>query len=345
MVYDSAKALIDEIRAGKILPVYILSGEEPFFIDEVTKIIEDELMTEGEKSFNMSVLYGRDTDLKQLLDHARQFPMMASRRIVILKEAQQMREIKNLDGYLSHPAPQTLLLIAHKKKLDGRIKWVKQAKSDSSIGYFESAPIREYQMAKWVIQYVKSLHHTISPEAAEVIVQYLGTDLSKITNEIAKIQLNLKKGDRIDTEHIKTYIGIDREYDIYALLKALSQGDLSQVQFIADQIEANEKSQPLQMILPGMATYFEKVLVVTQHFKKDDRTLSAMIGTYASFLQEYRAMARRFGYRGLIKVYDLITLADGYAKGVDRRSSEGIFKELIGKIILCQSIELVKAMD
>jgi len=334
MEYSSAEALITDIKSDRVLPVYVLSGREPFAIDQVVSHVENNLLNDAEKAFNMSVLYGRDIDAKQIFDHARQFPMMAERRVVIIKEAQQLRDIKGLEPYIQNPSPQTVLVIAHKKKIDGRIKWVKSAKKQDNVGMLISEPISDYKMAGWVKKYVAAQKLKITPEATEMICQYLGTDLKKVTNEIEKVKLNLGESKTIDVAQIEKYIGVSRDYDIYALLKALSAGDISRVQVIAQNIESNEKKLPLQMIIPGMAAYFEKVLIVAQNFKKDDRTIGGMIGAYSSFVTEYRNMAKMYGYNGLIKVYSLLVQADAQSKGVDRRRPEGILKELIGKIIL-----------
>jgi len=336
MEYQSAEQLISDVISGQVLPVYIVHGTEPFFIDKITSVIEQRLLTEGEQAFNQSVLYGRDVDSKQVLDYARQFPMMAERRVVIIKEAQGMRDLKSLGAYVAAPSPQTVLLIAHKKKIDGRIKWVKDAKKSELIGMFASEPVPEYKLNAWITRYVKSQKLKLTGDAIEMLGQYLGTDLKKITNEIEKIKVNINEGETIDVDAVEKYIGISRDYDIYALLKALSNGDVSRVHEITYNIESNIKVQPLQMIIPGMASYFEKVLVVAQNFNKDDRTLGSMIGSYGSYVKEYKQMARRFGYKGLIKVYKLLLIADAQSKGFERRKPDGILKELVGKILLYQ---------
>ena len=338
MEYSSADNLLSDIKSGQILPVYVLHGVEPFFIDKVTSHMEKKLLSEGEQAFNQSVLYGRDVDSKQVLDYARQYPMMAERRVVIIKEAQGMRDLKSLGSYISSPSPQTVLVIAHKKKIDGRIKWVKEAKKSDQIGMMSSDPVQEYKLNAWITSYVKSQKLKMTGDAVEMLSQYLGTDLKKITNEIEKIKVNLDAGELVDIPQIEKYIGISRDYDIYALLNALSRGDTPRVHEITYNIEANVKVQPLQMIIPGMATYFEKVLVVAQNFKKDDRTLGSMIGSYGSYVKEYRDMAKRYGYSGLIKIYKMLLQADAQSKGFERRKGDGILKELVGKILLFQRV-------
>ncbi len=336
MDYASADKIIGDIKTGTILPVYVLHGAEPFYIDQVTSYIEANLLTEAEKAFNQSILYGREIDPKQVQDHARQFPMMAQRRLVILKEAQAMRDLKGLGTYIATPSPQTVLVIAHMKKIDGRIKWVKDAKKSAAVGVMMSEPVPEYKLNKWISNYVRTQKMKITPDATEMLAQYLGTDLKKVTNEIAKVKVNLPEGSTIDVAAVEKYIGISRDFDVFALLKAMSNGDTARVHQITYNLEDNAKVQPIQKIIPGMANYFERTLIVAQHFKKDDNTLSSMIGAYSSHVKEYRSMARRYGYKGLIKIYELIVEADAQSKGVERRRPDGLLKELIGKILLCQ---------
>ena len=336
MEYKTGQQCIADLKKGKVMPVYVLHGTEPFYIDEVTKYMEDELLSDAEKAFNQSILYGRDVDARTVLDHARQYPMMAERRVVIVKEAQSMRDLKNLDTYISTPSPQTVLVVAHKKKLDGRIKWVKEAKSSDQVGLLASEPVPEYKIQRWLLDYIKSIGMTIAPDAAEMMTQHLGTDLKKITNEIAKVRVNLQDQKDITVKEIERYVGISRDYDIYELLKALAQGDITKVHTVSLQIEANSRDQPLQRVIPGIASYFEKVMIVSQHRKKDDNSLRRMIGAYASHVKEYKMMANRFTPEGLQKIYHMLVKADAAAKGVQRRRPAGILIELIGKMILLQ---------
>ena len=334
--YKSGSQCIKDAKKGNLLPVYVLYGAEPFYIDQVTQYMEQELLSEGERAFNQSVLYGRDVDTKTVLDHARQFPMMAERRVVIVKEAQAMRDIKSLDSYMSNPSPQTVLVIAHKKKLDGRIKWVKEAKSSDQIGMLSSEPVPEYKLQRWLQDYIKDIKMTITPDAAEMMTQHLGTDLKKITNEIAKIRVNLQDRTDITAVEVEKYVGITRDYDVYALLKALAQGDIAKVHKITWQIESNSRDQPLQRIIPGIAAYIEKVMIVAQNRQKDDNSLGRMIGAYASHVKEYKQMAGRYNSDSLHRVYGLLVKADAASKGLGRRRPDGILSELIGKMILLQ---------
>lgn len=336
MEYKSADVLIKDLKEGQILPVYILHGTEAYFIDRVTTYIEHKLLNDGEKAFNQSVLYGRDVDVKQILDHARQFPMMSQYRVVIVKEAQGLRDLKSLDSYIQSPSPQTVFVLAHKKKIDGRIKWVKAAKKSDQVALMQSDSVPEYKMHAWITSFVKSKGLKISPEGVEILCQYLGNDLKKVSNEIEKVQVNLGDRKSIEIADIEKYIGISREYDVYALLRALSYGDVAKVQQITLNMEENVKSQPLQMVIPGMASYFEKTLIVMQNSRRDDRALGSMIGTYGSFVKEYRSLAQRYSFDRLVRAYSLLVTADGHSKGMEKRKPDGILKELVGKLLLLQ---------
>ncbi len=335
MEYSSVGAIRRDIDKGAVLPIYLLQGDEPFFIDEVTDLIENQLLTDAEKSFNLSILYGREIDAKQVLDHARQFPMMSERRIVLLKEAQFMRDLKSLETYFKRPSESTVLAIAHKKKIDGRVKWVKDAKKSDRVGFFTSNRIPEYRIFDWVQQYAGSENLSLTNEAIAVLCQYLGTNLKKITNEIQKLKIS-NPDQMIGPETVKKFIGISRDFDVFALLKAISNGDVAKTHMITGNLEQHGKEHPLQKILPGMASYFEKVFVVAQHFRKDDAQLARMIGTYPNFVKEYRQMARRYGVENLSIAYSRITEADAMSKGLNRKNPQGILRELVAHILQLQ---------
>jgi len=175
--YKTSRQCLADAKKGKVCPVYVLHGTEPYYIDEVTRYMEHELLSESEAAFNLSVLYGREVDAKSVLDHARQFPMMTERRVVIIKEAQFMKDIKGLESYMSSPSPQTVLVLGHKKKLDGRIKWVKGAKTSDQIAMLHAEPVPDYKLMGWLIDHIKGINMEITPDAAELLAQHVGNDL------------------------------------------------------------------------------------------------------------------------------------------------------------------------
>ena len=335
MEYKSADQILKELKAGTFKQVYLLHGEEAFFIDQISDYIEDNVLDEAGKAFNMSLLYGRDVDYKQVLDHARQFPMMANHRVVIIKEARGMKDLSSLGAYIEQPSPQTVLVIAHKDKaIDGRIAWVKKAKKLDHVAIFKSDPIRDYNIEKWVPTYLSSLGLTITPEANRLLCQSLGTDLSKITNEIEKVQLSLK-GTKIDANIIAKNVGISKDFNVFELISAIAQRDPKRVQCIATQMEQNTKREPIIKLLPQIGAFIEKALVTSQHISKDDRSLSSMIGVHFMFVKDYKLAVRNYGEEGLRRIYKYVLQADGRVKGIEyRRGDSGVLKELVGKILL-----------
>ncbi len=335
MEYKSSEGILKELKAGQYNPVYLLHGEEAFFIDQVSDYIEEHVLDDGGKAFNLSVLYGREVDSKQVLDHARQFPMMASHRVVIIKEARGMKDLAKLGSYIEQPAPQTLLVIAHKDKaIDGRIGWVRKAKKLDHVAIFKSVPIRDYNIEKWVSGYIASQGLSITPEANRLLCQSLGTDLSKITNEVEKIQLNIEDG-KIDVDVVTRNVGISKEFNVFELISAIAKRDAARVQFITTQMEANTKREPIIKLLPQLGAFVEKSLVALQHINKDDRSLSSVLGVHWMFVKDYKSAVRNYGEGGLRRMYTYIVEADGRVKGVNyRRGDQDVLKELVGKILL-----------
>jgi len=335
MEYKSAHQILTELRSGNYKPVYLLHGEEPYFIDQVSDYIEKNVLDESGKAFNLSILYGREVDQKQILDHARQFPMMAAHRVVIIKEARFLKDLAKLGSYIEQPAEQTILVIAHKdKNIDGRIAWVKKAKKSNHVAILKSEAIKDWKIEAWVSSYINQSGLQISPQANQLLCQSLGTDLKKITNEIAKVRLNIK-GSEIVIDDVTRHIGISKEYNVFELIKAISYRDIARMQYIASQMESNYKKEPLVKFLPLIGTFVEKSLVAVQHQRTDDRKLSGMIGVHPTFVKDYKSAARNYGEQGLRRMHKLVVEADGRNKGVQyRRGDQGVLKELIGRMIL-----------
>lgn len=335
MVYESHINLIKEIESGEIKPVYILHGDEPYFIDVIFDFIDKTLLNEGEKSFNQSVLFGAETDYKTLMDHVRQYPMMSSRRVVLLKEAKGMKELSILDSYFQNLATHTVLVIAHKNgKIDGREKWFKSVKNRPDVGIFLSEQIPDWKLEKWLMDYLAAQKRKIDPTANALLCQYLGNDLEKLINEIAKLELNVDKSEIIRTEHVETYVGISREYNEFELLKAISEGDIEKVQLITKVLMSNVKRNPLFRSLPLLFNYFQKVMIVSQNLRLPDDTLAQKIGVNRYFLLEYRNAARRFSLIKLREIIADLLEADKRVKGISGKfEDEEILKELVGKIM------------
>ena len=327
--------IIKSLRAKDYKPVYFLHGEESFYIDGISDFIENKVLSEGEKSFNQTIFYGKDCDSKVLIDTASRYPMMASHQVVILKEAQEMKALSNLQPYIERAVPTTILVICHKhKKLDARTKFAKSLKANAVL--FESKKLYDNQVPDWISDYLKNKKLKINPNAAQLIAEYLGTNLSKIANEMDKLAINLPEGTTIDEKHIQDNIGISKDYNVFELQKALGQRSVLKANRIIQYFISNPKKNPLVMVIGTLYNYFSKVYML--HFLRNlpDRELSSALKLRSEFfLKEYKFTARNYN---LSKTKDVISILKEYdlkSKGVDRDStSEGeLLKEMVYKIM------------
>ncbi len=329
------KDLLKTLKAKEYKPVYLLHGEEPYFIDKITDIFEREVLSETEQAFNQTVLYGRDADHLTVVDVARRFPMMAERQVVIIKEAQDMKTLTQLQNYIEKPQPTTLLVICHKhKKLDMRTAFAKSVAKNAVV--MESKPLYDNQVPDYVKNYLQDLKLGIEPAAAALIAEYLGTDLSKICNELDKLSLNLPAKTLVNDKHIQEYIGISREYNVFELQRALSTRNVAQTNRIVRYFAENPKSQPLVMVISSLFGYFSKVYIL--HFlanANDNEKAKALQLRSDYFLKEYKAAAQQYDYKKIEKIIELLKEYDLKSKGVNADgTNEGeLLKELVFKIL------------
>ena len=329
------KEILKSLRAKEYQPVYFLHGEEAFYIDSISNFIEQKVLSEGEKSFNQTIFYGKDCDSKTLIDTASRYPMMASHQVVILKEAQEMKTLADLQLYIEKAVPTTILVICHKhKRLDSRTKFAKSLKEHSV--FFESKKLYDNQIPDWIEDYLKTKKLKISPNAAHLIAEYLGTDLSKIANEMDKLAINLETGTTIDEKHIQDNIGISKDYNVFELQKALGQRSVLKTNRIIQYFVSNPKKNPLVMVIGTLFNYFSKIYML--HFLRNlpDRELSRALKLRSEyFLREYKSTARNYS---LNKTKDVIAILKEYdlkSKGVDSDSTtEGeLMKEMVYRIM------------
>lgn len=329
----SATAIIKDIKSKKLSPIYFLYGDEPFYIDAVTKAIEG-ILTESEKAFNQVILYGRDVDFKQVVDHARQYPMMASHRVVILKEAQTMRSIDGLLSYIENPSPQTVLLIAYKKaKLDKRTKFGKQVGKHAIT--LESKKLYQNKVPSWIDNYVRDRGYRIHPKASSMLAEFIGADLAKLSNELNKVCLSVDKGGEITYETITDQVGINRDFNIFEFRDALGQKNLSQIMSIAKYFGDNPKANPVQMILASLFAYYSQIFMVKGLGNSDDGTLARTLGVNPYFVKDYKVAARNYSSDQLKKIFSLLKQSDLRSKGIGARklNAHAILQDLIFGII------------
>lgn len=331
MTYE---AIIKDISAKKYAPLYILHGEEGFFIDKISNQISDTVLDEGEKAFNQMTLYGKEITTTQIVDSARQFPMMAPYRVIIVKEAQAMGKLDALVPYIENPSPQTILVLNHKhKKIDGRSKVLKSAKAKGVV--FESKKLYDNQIAPWIISAVDAKGKMINQPAAHMMAEFLGSDLSKVSNEIDKILVNLGAEKTITEDMVREQVGITKDYNVFELQKALSLGDTEKAFRIVKYFGDNPKSNPLVMVLSSLYNYFTKVYSIAYYGnKKQDKELASIVGVSPFFLKEYKQAARNYPMGKLVTIFSALKTADLRSKGVGTRgtSDNEILRELMIKI-------------
>lgn len=333
----TSEDILREAKAGKFKPVYFLHGEEPFFIDQVETGIEQHALSEAEKSFNQTILYGKEVDHLTLLDYLRRYPMMSERQVVILREAQEMKSLGELATYVENPMTSTVFVVCHKhKKYDMRSRLGKALKENAVV--LESKKLYDNQMPDWIISYCRSRKLSVEMPAAVLIAEYLGTDLAKITNELNKLALNLPAESTVTTAHVEEYIGISKDYNVFELQRAFATRDLPKIARIQQYFGSNMRKNPLIVTLSSLFAYFSKVYML--HFlrgKSDAEMVKALDLRSDWFLKEYKLAARNYTLGQTENILSVLAKYDLRSKGVETNTTNTgeaeLMKELFWKII------------
>lgn len=330
MTYDQ---LLADLKNKIYKPVYLLSGEEVYYIDKILEYIEEHILDEAEKSFNMTVLYGKDSDVRTIDAAAKRFPMMSNYQLVIVKEAQDLKDIDNLSYYIEKPLKSTILVIVHKyKAFDKRKKLYKLIEKTGVI--FESPKMYENKIPAWIDSYMIGLKRTIKPEAAVMLSEYLGTDLGKIANELNKLAILLPEGTTITPEHIERNIGISKDYNVFEFQKAIGQKDVLKANRIVNYFEHNNKEAPLVVIVSNLFSFFSNLLLV--HSLKDlsQNSIASALGISPFFVKDYISAKNHYPIMKVINIISLLREFDLKSKGINSSTSEGqLLKELTFKIL------------
>ena len=330
------KEILDDLKKRIFKPIYFLMGAEPFYIDLITNYIAANVLTESEKSFNQTVLYGKDTDIATVINAAKRYPMMASHQVVIVKEAQELKDIDSLIYYAEKPLNSTILVLNYKyKTLDKRKKLFKQLQ-DKHILY-ESPQIRDYQVPSWITMYLKEKKVTIAANAAAVLTENLGTDLGKIANELDKLIITLPKGtDKITVEQIEKNIGLSKDFNTFELQKALTERNTGKAFKIVHYFNKNPKNHHITLTISSLYYYFSKVLAY--HFVRDKsnkREVAAVLKVNPFFVDEYRKAAQNYNAGKVAGIISLLRNYDVRSKGVGNGSTSDsdLLRELIYQIM------------
>ncbi|MEZ4887771.1 MAG: DNA polymerase III subunit delta [Chitinophagales bacterium] len=328
------EGIYKELKQKKYAPIYLLQGEETFFIDKLVDYIEESVLADSEKSFNQMIMYGKDTDADTLMNTARRYPMMSKYQVVILKEAQQMRDILKLESYATNPSKSTILVLAHKyKTIRGNTKLGKLIAKNGVV--FTSTKLYDNQVPPWIQRYVKSKKYDIGSKAMQLLIEYLGTELSRITNEVDKLMLNVPTGTVINEQHILDNIGISKDYNVFELQRALAQNNTTKAYRIADYFSKNPKAAPLPLLLGSLYRFFSRLYLYHQIRTRSEGEILQAMGFRTRFqLQDYQAAIRHFNLNKTKKAVEILYTYDLKSKGIDNVgvSQEELIREMVVRL-------------
>lgn len=330
----SAEKIIGEWKKQVFKNIYWLEGEEDYYIDMIVDHAEHKILDEAEAGFNLTVFYGKDADWAAVVNACKRYPMFAERQVVLLKEAQQMKDIDKLESYVENPLSSTIFVVAHKTKtLDKRSKLYKLLKKSAEI--FTSEKIKDYKLQEWIGGYVRSQGYTINAKAISLLDEHIGNDLNRIVNEIAKLALNLRGKKDISEDDIERYIGISKEYNVFELQAAIAKKDLAKAIKIIQYFEGNPKAGPIQMVLPALYASFSKVYTV---FGMQDRSEAALKPHFyfnGNAVKSALETINNYGYDGIERILLLLHHYNlkGVGVGDTGTSDASLMKEMVVKMV------------
>ncbi len=332
---DEVTQLVTDIKNGQIKPIYFLMGEEPYYIDKISEFIEKNVLSDGEKGFNQVVLYGRDVSIDDIVENAKRYPMMSERQVVIVKEAQDLsRTIDKLEAYANNPQLSTVLVVNYKyKKLDKRKSIYKAINKVGVV--FESKKLYENQVPDWIRRVLATKKYTISPKAAQMLVEFLGTDLSKINNELEKLQIIIPKETQITPELIEENIGISKDFNNFELRKAIGERNNVKVYQIINYFSENPKDNPMVVTVSLLFSFFTQLLQFHGLNDKSPRNVASALGVNPYFVNDYVLAARNFPMKKVSTVISALREFDLKGKGVNSNSvpQGDLLKELMVRIL------------
>lgn len=337
---STPESVLKDLKNKKFAPVYFLQGEEPYYIDLISDFIEKNCLSESEKGFNQTILYGKDSNMSTIMQNAKRFPMMSDRQVVIIKEAQEISDLGKeagdnmLNHYIQNPLPSTILVFCHKyKTLDARKAITKNL--DKFAIVVTSKKIYDNQLPEWVASYFAEKGFKINPKASLMISEFIGNNLDRLANESDKLLINIKEKIEIDENLVEKYVGVSKEYNVFELQKALIKKDVLKANQIVNFFEANPKNNPIIPIITVLFGFFSKLLLVHAAEDKSDGALAKALQVNPYFVKDYLFGAKTYNLAKTVQIIKYLRQADLMSKGVDNVSAtEGqILKELVFKIL------------
>ncbi len=326
--------IIGAWKKKEFKPIYWLEGDEEYFIDEVMDYAEHRILSEQEAGFNLTVFYGKDAQWADVLNACRRYPMFAERQVVLLKEAQQMKDIDKLEAYVEQPLKSTIFVVSYKdKKVDGRSRLSKLLKQHGEL--VTTKKMYENQLPDWVNAHIQGKGYTITHKALVLLIDHIGNDLSRLVNEIEKIRVNLRDRKNITEDDIEQFVGVSKEYNVFELQTALAHKDLYKTMRIINYFAGNPKAGPIQLLLPSLYSFFSKVYMLFGVDTKDEKSAAAAIGANPYYMKDYITAARKYDFAGVSRVLLLLHAYNLRSLGIHDAGTDDaqLMKELVVKIV------------
>ncbi|MGB3616857.1 MAG: DNA polymerase III subunit delta [Catalinimonas sp.] len=337
---QTPESVLKELQAGRFAPVYFLQGDEPFYIDQIADWIEANALAPHERGFNQVVIYGKETDLPTVLNHARRFPMMAERQVVVVREAQELSDLnrepgqKLLVSYLERPLPSTILLFCHKHKaLDGRKKLAQVL--DKRAVLVTTKRLYDNQVPGWIENYLRERRHSATPDAVRLIAESIGADLSRLSNEVDKLLINHRSDAPITPDEVQRYIGISKDYNVFELQRALAHRDALKAHRIVRYFAEDPKNHPLLPIIAVLFSFYGKILTAHACGNQSERELAKTLKINPYFVKEYLLARRNYPLPRAAAAVRALREADLQSKGVEGGTmNDGqIMRELLIRLL------------
>jgi DNA polymerase-3 subunit delta len=350
---ESFENIIASLKAKKYAPIYFLEGDEPYYIDQIADYVENHVLNESEKEFNQTILYGKDTDLISLISAAKRFPMMAERQVIIVREAQEIKnltetvnvkikskntkketEISPLEEYALKPLSTTLLVICYKyKTLDKRTGLAKSM--DKNATMFLSEKVKDYKLAEWIAKYTSDQKIKINQKAIQMLADHLGNDLSRIVNELNKLAINKKNNDEITPDDVQQFIGISKDFNIFELQNAISAKDILKANKIIDYFAKNPKEHPFEMNIAVLYTYFSKLLFYQTLPSKNASDVMSQMRVNFNQIKELEQAGKNYSLDKLVRIISYLHDYDMRSKGIDgvQMDKGELMREMLFKIL------------
>jgi DNA polymerase-3 subunit delta len=320
----SAAEILKDLKKKSYAPLYLLHGDEPYYLDKVADFIEENALSPADRSFNQFIFFGKDLTIPALLANAKRFPMMAERQLVMIKEAQALQGLEQkemqvaLENYIKNPLPSTILVLVFKTSADERKSWVKTFDKVGLV--MPSKKLYDNKLPDWILEYCHENGLKISRKAIEMLVENVGNDLKRLASEIDKIKLNLRIDEEINAQVVERYVGISKEYNYFEFQKALINRDVLKANQIVNFFAANPKDNPLAPIVLLLYNFFSKVLLTHATPDKSERNLAAVLGVNPFFTKDYLQAIRSYNLAKVVQILGEIKRLDLKSKGVESGS-------------------------